>query len=394
MKTSVRNTFFHNIDLAHFENNILGKSILQWEIDTRISDPVLAELALDSIVFSEQGRWGQIRVANVNGRIDPDWITESTPTPAMVNELQTHGYTVVINNIQQKIYRLFEWSQQFASLLDGEVNCNAYITPPGEQGLETHYDDHDVIVLQLSGTKQWTLFHPEHNINPIEGMEYRQEYVEQCTDRTEHTLERGAVLYIPAGFPHSARTVGSQTSTHLTFSLRPYHVQDVVINMLSLLGTNNEMDIGLRERVKKHHLQNCSVDKELEDVLVKVLDHIRSRSQDDSLINGALEMLASQHSRDNGHYAVNGGVAPVELDAEDTLIRNDMQTIRISKRNAKAYFKGGDIDLTPEGEDILQQLIHGHSIRVRDLPGTTLEQKIELANLLLTNNLVATWSKP
>ena len=59
-----------------------------------------------------------------------------------------------------------------ARSLEVELNfptqVNAYITPPQSSGLLPHYDDHDVVVLQIQGSKSWHLYvgadRPAHEI--------------------------------------------------------------------------------------------------------------------------------------------------------------------------------------------------------------------------------------
>ena len=38
------------------------------------------------------------------------------------------------------------------------VGCSAYLTPPNTQGFPPHYDDVEIIVLQVEGTKRWRLY--------------------------------------------------------------------------------------------------------------------------------------------------------------------------------------------------------------------------------------------
>ena len=45
-------------------------------------------------------------------------------------------------------------------VLEHPVQANAYFTPRDSQGLAVHHDTHDVFVLQLAGTKAWTIHEP------------------------------------------------------------------------------------------------------------------------------------------------------------------------------------------------------------------------------------------
>jgi hypothetical protein len=110
--------------------------------------------------------------------------------------------------------------------LGESVGANAYLTPSNAQGFDIHYDNHCAIVIQLHGTKNWSIFAPLHEMplarceRPIPLEELGQSLL--CTQ-----LMTGDVLYIPRGFPHYALTEGD-TSLHLTLSLRPITWAEVV----------------------------------------------------------------------------------------------------------------------------------------------------------------------
>jgi len=44
--------------------------------------------------------------------------------------------------------------------LDHVVHANAYLTPGNTSGFTPHYDTHEVLVLQLAGTKHWRIYEP------------------------------------------------------------------------------------------------------------------------------------------------------------------------------------------------------------------------------------------
>ena len=80
---------------------------------------------------------------------------------------------------------------------------NAYITPPGAQGLDLHEDAHDVFVLQAFGRKRW-----EVHAAPAE--------VER--DPLDVEVTSGDTIYMPAGTPHAARAQ-DVLSGHLTVGI-------------------------------------------------------------------------------------------------------------------------------------------------------------------------------
>lgn len=99
------------------------------------------------------------------------------------------------------------------------VNANLYLTSGSNPGFSDHWDDHDVIVVQLAGTKNWTVRGParpypmyrdaERNLEPPEGTVW------------SGTLHAGDVMHIPRGWWHAATRVGSGDgiSLHITFGI-------------------------------------------------------------------------------------------------------------------------------------------------------------------------------
>jgi len=111
------------------------------------------------------------------------------------------------------------------SLLESEFGCmvgsNAYLTPLHSQGFAPHYDDVDVLVLQLEGYKRWRVYAPFRKGETLpreSSRDYSEKEVEENGDGPlmDVVLGPGDVLYLPRGWIHQAETVG-----------RPSHVPKV-----------------------------------------------------------------------------------------------------------------------------------------------------------------------
>ncbi len=70
--------------------------------------------------------------------------------------------------LQSQQYTSAMWLllSQLKQYFGGLVGANCYITPVNSQGLAPHYDDVEVFVLQLEGTKAWKLYHPSLSLSP------------------------------------------------------------------------------------------------------------------------------------------------------------------------------------------------------------------------------------
>ncbi len=80
--------------------------------------------------------------------------------PNRVLELHTAGATMVLQGLQFTDPRLARTANNLALDLGHAVQVNAYLSPAAARGLELHFDQHDVFVLQLAGRKRWRVWEP------------------------------------------------------------------------------------------------------------------------------------------------------------------------------------------------------------------------------------------
>lgn len=94
------------------------------------------------------------------------------------------------------------------------VQVNLYAVWGSRQGFETHWDDHDVFVVQVAGTKRWTI----HGPGLAHPLKRELTTDNQCPEEVvwEGTLRAGQVLHVPRGWWHGVRGTGN-VSLHLTF---------------------------------------------------------------------------------------------------------------------------------------------------------------------------------
>lgn len=135
------------------------------------------------------------------------------------------GATLVLQALHRTWPPLVRFGARLAAELGHPVQINAYVTPPQSQGFAAHYDVHDVFVLQVAGSKRWTIHEPVL-ADPLPGQpwESRREEVAARAAEDEPVLtaqlQPGDALYLPRGTIHSALAMGS-ASIHLTVGVHP-----------------------------------------------------------------------------------------------------------------------------------------------------------------------------
>lgn len=132
------------------------------------------------------------------------------------------------------------------------VGANIYLTPPGSQGFAPHYDDIEAFVLQIEGTKEWSLYPPrtENETLPRESSgNFQQDEIGAPVH--VQVLKPGDLLYFPRGWIHQAKTVDNSHSLHITLSVyQKTSYADLIEELMKqALKTATENDVALRRGV-------------------------------------------------------------------------------------------------------------------------------------------------
>jgi hypothetical protein len=98
------------------------------------------------------------------------------------------------------------------------VGVNAYLAAGETAGFRMHWDDHDVIAVQLAGEKSWEVRGASRPAPMYRDAEPNHEPSDEIIWRG--TMRTGDVMHIPRGYWHTATRIGSGTdgfSLHVTF---------------------------------------------------------------------------------------------------------------------------------------------------------------------------------
>lgn len=98
------------------------------------------------------------------------------------------------------------------------VQVNLYASWTAREGFGRHWDDHDVLVIQIDGAKRWKLHRPTRTAPMYKDTE--QPDPPAGDPDAELVLNPGDVLYLPRGWWHSVTTEGDAPSLHLTFGIQ------------------------------------------------------------------------------------------------------------------------------------------------------------------------------
>lgn len=173
---------------------------------------------------------GQIRVVRASNDASPalyrdpaDW---SRLKLDALQALAAQGVSVVVHDIDKLVPAVAAVSAMAERHLRSLTWVNAYLTFRQAAALQPHWDEHDVLVLQVQGRKRWRS-HGFGSDHQARGHTFVREQ-DAGPVEWEDVLHPGDVLYLPQGEVHSAHVEPGSTSVHLTIGVRPPRGSDVL----------------------------------------------------------------------------------------------------------------------------------------------------------------------
>jgi hypothetical protein len=168
---------------------------------------------------------------------------------ARVGAILNGGGTLVLDSVDV-FDRTIQTACRALGWWSGElVSANMYLAVGDTAGFHLHWDDHDVICVQLAGRKSWEV-RGASRPHPM----YRdaERNTEPATDVIwTGTMEPGDVMHIPRGYWHTATRVGSGEgcSLHVTFG---------ITRRTGVTWINHLSDVARTENVFRTDLEGAS----------------------------------------------------------------------------------------------------------------------------------------
>ena len=171
------------------------------------------------LVQSETYPGGRIRIVR-NGKDIPSRFYTSRETPprmslSLIRGILNAGASLVVDGLEDTHPRIGDLAQALELEFSSTVWANAYATTKDGGAFDVHYDNHEVIVLQISGSKRWHLFGRTEEF-PVDLF---QPALAPKSEEKADILSAGEVLFVPRGVWHRAEVVDSP-SFHITFGIQ------------------------------------------------------------------------------------------------------------------------------------------------------------------------------
>lgn len=268
------------------------------------------------------------------------------------------GATLVAQGLQRTWMPVVRICRALERATSHAVQANAYLTPAGANGLREHHDDHDVIVVQLEGSKHWR----------IDGL-------------GEVDLDVGDVVYLPAGTRHSA-TAQSRPSLHLTIGLLTTSIGAVVHRVLDEVGgvLDDPLPLGFADPGGVQTLRRA-----LEEALVHVTAALASVDLDAVVDREVGRARRRRRPLLTGHLSAVLGAGEITAASRVCLRPDTVASLVDGEDGATVCLRLRDRELTfpAVGSDAIRLLLRGDPVTVASLPGIDDDSKVVVARRLV-----------
>ncbi|MQS13042.1 cupin [Streptomyces kaniharaensis] len=137
--------------------------------------------------------------------------------PAELHARLAEGASLVLDSIEKIHPPIGAAAEGLERFLGTLVQVNAYASWTEKEGFGTHWDDHDVVVVQMYGAKRWRLYGPTREAPTFRDVESPD--TPEGEPVADIVLTAGDVLYLPRGWWHAVAADQGSESLHLTFGL-------------------------------------------------------------------------------------------------------------------------------------------------------------------------------
>lgn len=144
-------------------------------------------------------------------------VTWSRIQPAELHTQLKDGASLVLDSIEKIHPPIGAAAEGLERFLGVSVQVNAYASWTEREGFGLHWDDHDVIVVQVHGSKRWRLYGATREAPAFRDVESPER--PDGDPVVDIVLAPGDVLYLPRGWWHAVTADQGTESLHLTFGL-------------------------------------------------------------------------------------------------------------------------------------------------------------------------------
>ena len=180
-----------------------------------------------------------VKTAEAKTKTNTRTETDSTKGVESLLAQMWSGATLVLDQLQQREPKLGHLCRVLQKDLGYPMQTNCYLTPPNGAGFTPHWDNHDVFVLQVLGSKNWKVENKRRRLPGKTDFMSDEEGRHITKDSMAFTLNQGDLIYIPRGVVHAAEC-GADASLHITLGVQARTWEELLNSTISDLVSQDD----------------------------------------------------------------------------------------------------------------------------------------------------------
>lgn len=343
---------------------------------------------VDRVLTTLDLRYPNITLKNAARNVEPEEYTAggSVLDIAKVYQLFVEGSTITLAYLDTVVPALTSFCRGLESEFSCPFQANVYLTPPGNQGAKIHYDTHDVFVLQVAGSKHWTLYGTPVAV-PLRDQDFDSAQHQTGAPTMEFELSAGDLVYIPRGCVHDARSTDT-VSLHITVGILAYTWTDFLLEAVAGACLN---DAAFRKSLPAGFARDDFPKQQAREMFARLVQHLADRAQPNEILDRfADEFLRSCPPLLRGQMAQLTAVDRLTI---DSVVERRPHLIARVESNAESISIscfGRKIKFPAHAAAAVQFALKHDRFAVRDLPGELdAPGKLTLVRRLIREGLLA-----
>jgi mannose-6-phosphate isomerase-like protein (cupin superfamily) len=322
---------------------------------------------VDRIITSVDLREGQVDLADAssNGLSRSDYVDGAGFIDrGAIADFHRGGATIILQQAHQIESSLGRFCRGLEFVFSAHVQTNLYLTPPNAQGFKTHYDNHDVFVIQVSGEKAWRLYDKPID-TPYRGEAFHSGVHTPGELKQEFLLKAGDCAYVPRGLMHDAMTSGDAPSLHVTVGLITRTWADLMLEAVS--------EAALRTPELRRSLPSGYARTDFDRTAARAqLNHLGEIVAREIKLDPSLDLMADAFIRSRAaenRHAVRDASRPVL--AHESFRAQQFTPHRLAEDGDTLVLiaPGGELKFKTEARAAVERALTGAPFTPADLPG-------------------------
>ena len=304
-------------------------------------------------------------------------VADAADFRARLEQFHARNYSVRFPELRPLWPQLDRLARALELMLHQPVTTSAFWSRGGMRA-PVHYDDHDLLVVQLLGQKRWYVATSSDLPNTWRGIP--PDRVE-LGSHTSFAVQPGDVVYLPRGTLHSVTSEAE--SLHLSIGFTPLTLREALIAALDQLS---DVDQTLRATVGgrlAYQLRGAGLEQLADPVLAGV-ERLRAACRTPGFLTAALQRRSSRVVATLAALPAPAVPATIGLDSE--LTQTEVAFCHLSASLDKIDFShpGGHLYIHRGAEPALLYMVNTPRFRVRDVPGEIADEvRLSLAQKLV-----------